>query len=493
MRRILHIGIALALMLMPLVAHAASSEVKELRYWSGPEYTRVVIELDSLVDFSINRLGSPDRIYIDVNGSVLPSSVKSELRVNDGLIGSIRAGQYQASTVRVVMDMADQVEYNVFRLSAPERVVLDVYKPVAKDFSPKPAGQKIDVVQAAIETTVRPVAPTTIQSGNAGGNIDPRSLELIRKRVRELAKIKATDAPKEEPAESPVEPAAAPVVGSASIVSPAHTPASEPERPSAVAKAEPLTNKTKVLSVRGTNEANAFKRYKVVIDAGHGGKDPGAIAYGLEEKDIVLDIAKRINEELGRRNDVEIILTRSTDVFLELSERTDIANQRDADLFVSIHANASRNTRARGLETYVLNWTDDDESMKVAARENQISPQKMYEAQSEIGIMLASLSLQSKRDYSLDLARDIQDSLYASVANHYKGTSDNGVKQALFYVLFGAKMPSVLVEVSYLTNESEARRIKSSTYRTYIAKGVANGITKFLSQPDNLPQRIAKR
>lgn len=491
MRRLLHIGVAIALMLMPIVAHAASSEVKELRYWSGPEYTRVVIELDSLVDFSINRLGSPDRIYIDVNGSVLPSTVKSELKVNDGLIGSIRAGQYQASTVRVVMDMAEQVEYNVFRLNSPERVVLDVYKPVARDFSPKPAGQKIDVVQAVIEPAPRP-APTTIQSGDSNGSIDPRSLELIRKRMRELARLKEAEDSK-KPVETPKEPEAAPGVETASIVSPAHAPTPEPVRPSAVAKAEPLTNKTRVLSVRGTNEASSFKRYKVVIDAGHGGKDPGAMAYGLEEKDVVLDIAKRISDELGRRNDVEIILTRSTDVFLELSERTDIANQRDADLFVSIHANASRNTRARGLETYVLNWTDDDESMKVAARENQISPQKMYQAQSEIGIMLASLSLQSKRDYSLDLARDIQDSLYASVANHYKGTHDNGVKQALFYVLFGAKMPSVLVEVSYLTNESEARKLKSSTYRTYLAKGVANGITKFLSQPDNLPQRIAKR
>lgn len=477
--------LALAIACMPLVSHAAGPEVRELRYWSGPEYTRVVIELDSSVDFSINRLGSPDRIYVDVNGAVLPPQIKSDLRVNDGLIGNIRAAQYQSGTVRVVMDMTDQAEYNVFRLSSPERVVLDIYKPVAKDLSTKPAARKIDVVQAAIEPQSR---PSTIQSGNTDSKIDPRSLEIIRKRVQELARQKAAQAPASLQAK-PAPAKSAEATGAATEVASA-PPTPKADKPSALTKGEPLVNSTRVISVRGSS---GFKRYKVVIDAGHGGKDPGAIAYGLEEKDVVLDVAKRVREELGRRNDVEVILTRSTDTFLELSERTDIANQRDADLFVSVHANASRNTRARGLETYVLNWTDDDESMKVAARENQISPQKMYEAQSEIGIMLASLSLQSKRDYSLDLAKEIQDSLYASVGNHYKGTADNGVKQALFYVLFGAKMPSVLVEVSYLTNENEARRLKSSTYRTYIAKGIANGVVKFLSQPDNLPQRIAKR
>jgi N-acetylmuramoyl-L-alanine amidase len=224
---------------------------------------------------------------------------------------------------------------------------------------------------------------------------------------------------------------------------------------------------------------------RIVIDAGHGGHDPGAIGpRKLYEKDVVLDIALKLRKILMKDPLNEVFLTRDKDIFIPLEKRTAIANKKNADLFVSIHANASPGRAAKGIETYLLNWTDDEEAMRVAARENAISLKKMKAMNSQLDIVeiiKSDLFRENKRDESIKLANHIQRSLISNLENTYESVTDLGVKQALFYVLFGAKMPSVLVEVSFISNPVEEILLSHESYRLDIARSIAEGLTTYIS------------
>lgn len=228
---------------------------------------------------------------------------------------------------------------------------------------------------------------------------------------------------------------------------------------------------------------------RIVIDPGHGGHDPGAIGpQKLCEKDVVLDIALKLKKILSKDPGLEVFLTRDEDVFIPLVERTAIANSKNADLFVSVHANASQRRDAKGIETYFLNWSDDMESMKVAARENQISLKKMKEMKNEadfLDVELASLKRDHKRDESNKLANYIQLAMVNGLADKFPRVVDLKVKWAMFYVLFGARMPSVLAEVSFISNPLEEKLLSKEAYREEIAKSIASGIAKYTSvSPD---------
>jgi N-acetylmuramoyl-L-alanine amidase len=231
----------------------------------------------------------------------------------------------------------------------------------------------------------------------------------------------------------------------------------------------------------------------VVLDAGHGGHDPGAVGFkGLYEKDVVLDIVRKMRDIMTSEYPLyEVILTRDSDVFIPLDERAAVANKKDAELFVSVHANASPNRQARGIETYLLNWTNDEESMRVAARENAISLKKMKQVQNELGFILASLERESKRDESVKLAGHIQNSLTSTITQQYHEVSNLGVKQALFYVLVGAKMPSSLVEVSFISNPEEEKLLSDESYRQKIAYSIVAGIHAYFAATP--PQKVAYR
>ena len=219
----------------------------------------------------------------------------------------------------------------------------------------------------------------------------------------------------------------------------------------------------------------------VVIDAGHGGKDPGAIGQkGLKEKDVVLDVAKRLGRILEKDHGVKVIYTRQSDIFIPLNDRTDIANSKDADLFISIHANANRKRSARGIETYILNWTNEDESLRVAARENNISISKMKLLRGGLQMILDDLARSYKKKESVRLARTMQDSMVHRLKDRYRNTKDLGVKQALFYVLLGAEMPSALVEISFISNIEEEKLLSSKSYRNVISEGIAKGVGSFI-------------
>lgn len=229
-------------------------------------------------------------------------------------------------------------------------------------------------------------------------------------------------------------------------------------------------SKTTLASVFG------LKVRRIVIDAGHGGKDPGASYYGLKEKDIVLDIALELERLFKQNTDLEVHLTRRTDVFIPLEERTAIANRLKADIFVSVHVNASRNKNSSGLETFVLNVTKDQSALEVAAAENMATEKSMSDLQG----ILKDIMLNSKLEESLLLAAKAQESLTQSVYGTANHKNNRGVKQAPFYVLVGAKMPSILVEAGFISNREEAEMLKSSAHRKKIAYGIFQGLQNYI-------------
>jgi N-acetylmuramoyl-L-alanine amidase len=232
--------------------------------------------------------------------------------------------------------------------------------------------------------------------------------------------------------------------------------------------------------------ANAVGRYslsrqlglginRIVIDPGHGGHDPGTKRSGLSEADLVLDVAKRLEALLLKEPGVEVVLTRRNDTFIPLEERTAIANREGADLFLSIHANSSRNTRAGGVETYFLNFASNPDAEAVAARENSASGQTMH----RLPDIVKAITLNNKLDESRDFATLVQRAMIETLAKSNRGVRDRGVKQAPFVVLIGAGMPSILAEISFMTNASEGRLLKTNAYRQRIAEALFQGIRKY--------------
>lgn len=215
---------------------------------------------------------------------------------------------------------------------------------------------------------------------------------------------------------------------------------------------------------------------KIVLDPGHGGKDPGAIGVrGIAEKDIVLSIAKKLARKLERDMGVDVVLTRRDDSYLHLEDRTAIANAENADLFISLHTNASPNPRAGGLETYYLDNTDDEASIRLAARENGTSRKSI----SDLQFILSDLTQNSKQEDSITLAHHIHSSLASRVGRKHGAVRDLGVKKALFYVLVGAKMPSVLAELFFITHKREGRQLRRSSYQNTIVEALYEGIRKY--------------
>ena len=215
---------------------------------------------------------------------------------------------------------------------------------------------------------------------------------------------------------------------------------------------------------------------KIVLDPGHGGRDPGAIGVGgLAEKDIVLNIAKKLAKKVQKEMGMQVVLTRKDDTFIPLEDRTAIANAEGADLFVSLHMNASPNGDARGLETYYLDKTTDEAAVRLAARENATSRKNV----SDLQFILSDMTQNMKLEDSITLAYRLHGSLVAGMTKRMSDVRDLGVKKALFYVLVGARMPSVLVEMFFITNKSEGRAMNQESYQDAMVEALYEGIQKY--------------
>jgi N-acetylmuramoyl-L-alanine amidase len=216
---------------------------------------------------------------------------------------------------------------------------------------------------------------------------------------------------------------------------------------------------------------------RIVIDAGHGGHDPGTIGRaGLQEKDLVLDVALRLERLVREQAGAEVVMTRSSDVFIPLEERTAIANTKKADLFLSIHANSSPNPRARGIETYFLSFAKNEHAEEVAARENAISQATLKDLQN----LVKAIVVNSKIDESREFATEIQEALVGSLQARDSSLPDRGVHTAPFYVLIGANMPSILAEIAFVSHPGEEKLLKTADYREAIARSLFHGVARYL-------------
>jgi N-acetylmuramoyl-L-alanine amidase len=219
---------------------------------------------------------------------------------------------------------------------------------------------------------------------------------------------------------------------------------------------------------------------RVVIDPGHGGKDYGAPGYlkGVHEKEVVLRISKMLKQMIRDQIKCDVVLTRDSDKYLSLEERTAMANTHNADLFISVHTNASRDRRAHGIETYILNLATDDEAIRVAAMENATSARNI----SDLDTILTDLMNNAKVSESTRLGSYVQQSMNARLKKKYKHIRSKGLKQAPFYVLLGAEMPSILIETAFISNSRECRRLVDKKYLKHMCQGIVDGIERYIRE-----------
>jgi len=269
-----------------------------------------------------------------------------------------------------------------------------------------------------------------------------------------------------------IDPAAAGARPPASSASP--IPTTRTARAEPVAPLPPQANRAGSYSLARQLGLGARR---IVIDAGHGGHDPGTIGSGgVQEKDVVLDVALRVERLVRKELGAEVVMTRSTDAFIPLEERTAIANSKGADLFLSIHANSSRNPRAKGVETYFLSFAADSHAEAVAARENAISAATLKDLQN----LVRAIALNSKVDESREFAASVQQAMVENMRPHDPDVQDRGVHTAPFYVLIGANMPSILAEIAFLSHPEDEKRLKKADYRERIAASLAEGVRAYL-------------
>ena len=464
--------------------------VTGIRHWSTPDYTRVAIDLQEEVRYGAGRVPNPDRVFFDLHNTKLASTlVGKSFDVEDGFLHKIRVAQYQPGETRVVLEMDEVAEYSAFLLPNPYRLIIDVHgkspQKTAKAEPPKPAPgepEEPTVKGAPGPPAGKPGPPLEVTRKEPLGNKKPRattseiaadkaasdvSFDALAQKVAKLnppkvasvSKTAATDAaPVKEPA----------AVSSRHAKTSARKKA--PELP-ASHEARPTAN-----GERSLIRALGLKIGRIVVDAGHGGHDTGTIGpNGLLEKDLVLDVAMRLGKLLQSRLGAEVVYTRDDDTFIPLETRTAIANQNAADLFISIHANSSGDRSARGVETYYLNFTTSADALEVAARENAVSEKSIHELQD----LVKKITLKDKIEESREFAVDVQQALYIGLAN--RGLRNRGVKKAPFIVLIGANMPSILAEISFVSNPGDAKRLKTPAYRQKIAESLYRGTAKYIS------------
>ena len=512
--------------------------VTGIRHWSTPTYTRVAIDLGSEVTFEAARVPNPDRIYFDLHGTRLGAELvgKSFDVTDDGYLKKIRAAQAGGDVTRVVLDVSDVSEYSAFLLPNPYRLIVDIHGgngalapkvELAASSTPVDAGAGKKASAAANASglpamavtdggeAVRPVTPVRtptqawasgraqpldnlasgpVKAGHTSSVAAPRTgfstkatetkpvpnTVAVKAPVTTMevvavssapGKVEATSAPTSRPIAAVVK------VGRA----PSEIRAKDDRTVAKMGRSTSAAVPTKAAEKTADGETSlvralGLKIGRIVIDAGHGGHDSGTLGVdGIQEKDVVLDVALRLGKLLHERLGAEIIYTRSDDTFIPLETRTAIANKAQADLFLSIHANSSQDVTARGVETYYLNFTSDSNALDVAARENAVGGQSIH----QLSDLVKKITLKDKIAESREFASDVEGSLFAGLQRGNAGLRNRGVKKAPFVVLIGANMPSILAEISFVTNARDAEQLRMPEYRQRVAESLFTGVAKY--------------
>jgi N-acetylmuramoyl-L-alanine amidase len=390
-----------------------------------PDAVRLTLVLERETPFSSQRLDNPSRVTVDLQDTRVVYALKdAQLTYATDVVRKVQVAHPSGARTRIVIDLERAGRYSVYPVYDPYRLVIDVERPAA-----------------------RSAAPSLVAGATAPARSTPPS--SAARTPAASARPEATTGPGRGI------PAPQAALGRG---------ANQPTGRSATS---------------GTGRAGyslsrqlGLGAARIVIDAGHGGHDPGAQVMGLDESALVLDVALRLEQLLLKTPGVEVIMTRRTSEYIPLDERTLMANRANADLFLSIHANASPNPSARGVETYFLNFAPNAEAEAIAKRENAVSGKSMR----DLTDIVRAITLNDKIDESRDFAMRVQQSLYGQLRKSNKQVKSLGVKQAPFQVLIGATMPSVLAEISFLTNEQEGELLKSDAYRDQIAAALCDGI-----------------
>lgn len=506
-----------------------------IRHWSTPDYVRVAIDLEQEVEYRAGRVPHPDRIFFDLYGVKLaPDLVGKSFDVEAGFLHKIRVAQYKLNMARVVLDVDDVAEYSAFLLPNPYRLIIDIHgkmparqiagkkqkKPAVADVVPEIKPEVQETKQTATEskaasvstkgsdTAQSDVTVTNVKSASSTTVADPAA--ALRKAETATAgpmkggankstaatEVAKADTPKivvddndsaidaretdkattTKPTSGPTYEAVAPRQSSRNKKSRAITADSD------TGGRTPVTT-TRVAAPTANGErslirALGLKIGKIVVDAGHGGHDTGTIGpNGLQEKDLVLDVALKLGKLLENKLGAEVVYTRDDDTFIPLETRTAIANKEQADLFISIHANSSSDPTARGVETYYLNFTSSRDALEVAARENAVSEKSIHELQD----LVKKIALKEKIEESHEFAADVQKSLYTGLNARNPGLRNRGVKKAPFIVLIGANMPSILAEISFVSNPRDEKKLKTNEYRQRIAESLYKGVAEYIN------------
>jgi N-acetylmuramoyl-L-alanine amidase len=524
---------------------SALPRVTGVRHWSTPDYTRVAIDVEQEVKFGSQRISHPDRIFFDLRDTKLASTlVGKTFDVDDGFLKKIRVAEFQPGRTRIVLEVDDLARYDAFLLPDPYRLIIDIHGKDNYAKQSRATGilktdlGRTDVIKTdtpSVKGRPDPPTTTTASAESADDSSEPvwssgdskpdeRKAQQDKDAVRfSKSEPVETDIPAEDVGADSKPDSANPASGIGVIKTTVAVKGSNRKIPRTIVEAEdrapstvatlkqeklrpevtsssslrrkksrsaaaapdtadlrPETREARPTAAgdRSLIRALGLKIGKIVIDAGHGGHDTGTIGpNGLLEKDVVLDVAKRLGRLLEARLGAEVIYTRQDDTFIPLETRTAIANRERADLFISIHANSSRDSDARGVETYYLNFTSSPEALEVAARENAVSEKSIHELQD----LVKKIALKDKIDESREFAGDVQESLYGGLALNSAGIRNRGIKKAPFIVLIGANMPSILAEISFVSNPTDERKLETSEHRQRIAESLYRGVSKYVS------------
>ena len=435
---------------VPNVASGRAQQIRKISAKALQNSTRVTIDLEGGVQYVSGRIANPDRIYFDLHAAKLtPVLAHTKIKTDGTILSAVRVAQNPSSVVRVVLDVNGVTDYTASLLNNPSRLVIDLYS----------NGEAVQIAKAGDGS-----GETATATEKPAGKTQPSATTPVQSAKAEPSEVgNAIPQPKGKLGLATVGKSSN---GKPDLVQPASTP-------------QPTRGGQSTLT-----RALGLKIGRIVIDAGHGGHDTGTIGpTGLMEKDLCLDVALRLGKIIQQRlPGADVVFTRSDDTFIPLEERTHIANEAKADMFISIHANSSQDTGARGIETYYLNLKGSAEAMEVAARENATDDQGIHELQD----LVKQIARTEKIDESKEFAEDVQDSLAKRIQKSAKPVKNRGVRKAPFVVLIGADMPSILTEISFLSNPADEKMLKQPEHRQRVAEGIYQGVASYLQSLNSM-------
>jgi N-acetylmuramoyl-L-alanine amidase len=459
----------------PETQQAAPLEVTAVRYWSLADTTRVAIEITGEVHYRFDRVPNPDRIFFDFVGARprIDGRRVFTTEVGDKLLKRIRVAETVPGVTRLVLDMESAAEFTVSRLDNPSRLIIEL-RPATTPRAP----------DKTMEAAVRESRPelVTPRREPAPMRTPPRPPRVTTQVtiISEPPTLKP-DVAKATGVRMSGKPVAAPAVAlpGPPVAGPPRSEGDEAEREVSHTLSRPAVPKAAHASSdgeRSLTRALGLKINRVVIDPGHGGSDQGTVGrHGLMEKELVLDVAKRLGKLIEQGMGSEVIYTRTDDSFIPLQTRNEMANEKKADLFLSIHANSSPHPKIGGIEVYYLNFTRSAEALDVAARENASSEKSVFELRD----LIQTITLHDKIEESKEFASKVQGALQTFETRYNAAAKNRGVKKAPFVVLIGANMPSVLAEIGFLSNSREEQLLKRPEHRQRLAEALYQGVSRY--------------